>query len=153
MSANATCYMEPARLSKSSFWAFCLPGGESFFIAITTSHKAVLRLISATQCLYLIIGLLWGAIYTLLETVVPGGFSGGTLEQANSSSHLLQSFTYFSFITLTTLGYGDITPQPMGAGGGLCQAEAIVGQFYPPLVLFSLVVIYTIFIGSLVIGT
>jgi hypothetical protein len=114
----------------------------SFFIAIITSHKVTLRLISATLCLYLIIGLLWGTIYTLLETVVPGSFSGGTLEHAHSPSQLLQSFTYFSFITLTTLGYGDITPQTMGAGG-LCQAEAIVGQFYTTVLVAYLVGMYS----------
>jgi voltage-gated potassium channel len=114
----------------------------SFFIAIITSRKVTLRLISATLCLYLIIGMLWGAIYTLLETVVPGSFIGGTLEQATAQSHLLQNFTYFSFITLTTLGYGDITPQTMGAGG-LCQAEAIVGQFYTTVLVAYLVGMYS----------
>lgn len=128
-----------------SYWILVIYLGTlvySFFIAIITSHKVTLRLISATLCLYLIIGMLWGAIYTLLESLVPGSFSGGTLDQAHSPEQLLQSFTYFSFITLTTLGYGDITPQTMGAGG-LCQAEAIVGQFYTTVLVAFLVGMYT----------
>jgi voltage-gated potassium channel len=64
--------------------------------------------------------------------VVPGSFSGCTLEQATAPSHLLQSFTYFSFITLTTLG-----------AGGLCQAEAIVGQFYTTVLVANLVGMYS----------
>lgn len=114
----------------------------SFFAVIVTAKKVTLRLLSATMCLYLIIGLLWGAIYALLESLVPGSFSGGTLAQAHSSDQVLESFTYFSFITLTTLGYGDITPQTMGAGA-LCQAEAIVGQFYTAVLVAYLVGMYS----------
>ena len=114
----------------------------SFGGVIITAKKVTLRMLSATMCLYLIIGLLWGAIYALLESLVPGSFSGGTLAQAHSSEQVLESFTYFSFITLTTLGYGDITPQSMGAGA-LCQAEAIVGQFYTAVLVAYLVGMYS----------
>lgn len=128
-----------------SYWILIIYLGTlvySFFIAILTSRKVTLGLISATLCLYLIIGMFWGVIYTLLESIVPGSFSGGTLDQVHSPEQLLQSFTYFSFITLTTLGYGDITPQTMGAGG-LCQAEAIVGQFYTTVLVAFLVGMYS----------
>ena len=114
----------------------------SFYTVIVTADRVTLRLISATLCLYLIIGLFWGAIYTLLESLVPGSFGGGLLDQAHSSDQIMEIFTYFSFITLTTLGYGDITPQTMGAGA-LCQAEAIVGQFYIAVLLAYLVGMYS----------
>lgn len=128
-----------------SYWILVLYLGTlvySFYTVIRTAAKVTLRLISATLCLYLIIGLFWGAIYTLLESLVPGSFGGGILDQAHSSEQILQSFTYFSFITLTTLGYGDITPQTMGAGA-LCQAEAIVGQFYIAVLVAYLVGMYS----------
>jgi len=128
-----------------SYWILIVYLGTliySFFIAILNTRKVTLRLISATLCLYLIIGMLWGVIYTLLESIVPGSFSGGTLEHADSPEQLLQSFIYFSFITLTTLGYGDITPQTTGAGG-VCQAEAIFGQFYTTVLVAYLVGMYT----------
>ena len=114
----------------------------SFSNVIITAKKVTLRLLSATMCLYLIIGLLWGTIYALLESLVPGSFSGGTLVHAHSTDQVLESFTYFSFITLTTLGYGDITPQTLGAGA-LCQAEAIVGQFYTAVLIAYLVGMYS----------
>lgn len=50
----------------------------------------------------------------------------------------LHIFNYFSMVTLTTLGYGDITPQTAGAGA-LCQMEAIVGQFFTAVVVAWLV--------------
>jgi voltage-gated potassium channel len=113
----------------------------SFFKAILSATRVSSSLICATLCLYLIIGLLWAAIFALLEVVVPGSFSGGVLDHAESVADRLQSFIYFSFITLTTLGYGDITPQTQGAGA-LCQAEAIVGQFYIAVLVARFVSMY-----------
>ncbi len=86
-----------------------------------------LQVIYGTLCLYLILGLLWGALYSLLYELSPESFSGALLEPPNES--LLTTFNYFSMVTLTTLGYGDITPQSHAAGA-LCQVEAITGQFY-----------------------
>jgi voltage-gated potassium channel len=113
----------------------------SFFRAILSATKVTSSLICATLCLYLIIGLLWGALFVLLEAVAPGSFSGGVLDHASSMADRLYSFVYFSFITLTTLGYGDITPQTQGAGA-LCQAEAIVGQFYIAVLVARFVSMY-----------
>jgi voltage-gated potassium channel len=114
----------------------------SFSAVIVTAKKVSLRLISATLSLYLIIGVFWGALYALLESLIPGSFSGGMLERADTADQVLQSFIYFSFITLTTLGYGDITPQTLGAGG-ICQAEAILGQFYTAVLVAYLVGMYS----------
>jgi len=113
----------------------------SFFRAILSATKVTSSLICATLCLYLIIGLLWGALFVLLEAAAPGSFSGGVLDHASSMADRLHSFVYFSFITLTTLGYGDITPQTQGAGA-LCQAEAIVGQFYIAVLVARFVSMY-----------
>jgi voltage-gated potassium channel len=128
-----------------SYWIMVIYLGTlmySFIKVIVTAKKVTLRLLSATLCLYLIIGVFWGTIYALLEALVPGSFSGGMLDRADSADQMLQSFTYFSFITLTTLGYGDITPQTFGAGG-ICQAEAIVGQFYTAVLVAYLVGMYS----------
>jgi voltage-gated potassium channel len=84
---------------------------------------------------------LWGALFALLESMIPGSFSGGMLDQAVSTADRMQSFVYFSFITMTTLGYGDIIPQTQGAGA-LCQAEAIVGQFYMAVLVARFVSMY-----------
>lgn len=86
-----------------------------------------LQIIFGTLCLYLIIGLFWGSLYCLLYELDPGSFSGVLLNDPQAS--LLTTFNYFSIVTLTTLGYGDITPQTHAAAS-LCQIEAITGQFY-----------------------
>ena len=95
--------------------------------------------IMAALCLYLIIGLMWGSAYTLLQHTYGGAFSGVLLEDAGTSQvHL---FNYFSMVTQTTLGYGDITPQ-IPEAASLCQMQAIVGQFYTAVLVAWLVGMY-----------
>lgn len=107
----------------------------TFTIQIKNANRVTLKVLYATFSLYLIIGLFWGSLYTLLQFLDPGAYGGALLESTNNSSHV---FNYFSFVTLTTLGYGDIAPQTAGAGA-LCQMEAIVGQFFSAVVVAWLV--------------
>ncbi len=95
-------------------------------------------LISGALCLYLLLGMLWGSIYALLEALQPGSFAGDLLARAVDPASRLQQFQYFSFVTLTTLGYGDILPRTEGATA-LCQTEAIIGQFFMAVLVARLV--------------
>lgn len=104
----------------------------SFAIQISRSKHITFNVLCATLCLYLIIGLFWGTLYALLYEIDPKAFSGAMLE--NSKERQIIVFNYFSMVTLTTLGYGDITPQTPGAGA-LCQFEAIIGQFFTAVVV------------------
>jgi hypothetical protein len=90
-------------------------------------------------CLYLIIGLFWGSLYALLHELSPGAYGGPLLDDVQGST--LHVFNYFSMVTLTTLGYGDITPQVPGAAA-LCQMEAIVGQFFTAVLVAWFVAMY-----------
>lgn len=110
----------------------------SFTRLIMTSRKIDLNLICAALCLYLIVGLTWGSIYHLLDLLIPSSFSGHLLSTAASHIERAHYFNYFSFITMTTLGYGDITPQTRAAAS-LCQAEAILGQFFTVVLIARLV--------------
>ncbi len=110
----------------------------SFLQYIFAAKKVDANLISATLCLYLILGLLWGSIYALTEAYIPGSFAGELLSTNGSVASRLHYFIYFSYITLTTLGYGDILPLTKGATA-LCQVEAIVGQFFTAVLVARLV--------------
>lgn len=108
----------------------------AFIGQLIRAQRIDLQVIFGTLCIYLILGLFWGALYSLLYEISPGSFAGTLLETSQDS--LLTTFNYFSMVTLTTLGYGDITPQSHAAGA-LCQIEAITGQFYIAVVVAWLV--------------
>lgn len=108
----------------------------SYVMQLARFEKVTVKVLYATLCLYLIIGLFWGALYTLLQELSPGAYSGVLLDKAQGST--VHIFNYFSMVTLTTLGFGDITPQTP-ASGALCMMEAIVGQFFTAVIVAWLV--------------
>lgn len=74
---------------------------------------------------YLMIALMWSFIYFTLELVSPGSFSFPDTPMRG----FIMRFEYFSFVTITTLGYGDITPLTDQASV-LALVEALIGQIY-----------------------
>ena len=106
------------------------------YVFITKTIDA--ELIAAALCLYLLMGLLGGEIFLLLEALAPGSFAGSSLTQVVSPSGKAEIFQYFSFTTMTTLGYGDITPQTPVAMA-FCQVEAILGQLFIAVLVARLV--------------
>ena len=92
------------------------------------------RLVGA-GCIYLLSGSIWGIVYFLLSVIAPTSFAGVIGE---TWSEQLNEFTYLSFVTLTTLGYGDVTPvEPVART--LCYLEAVLGQLYLTLLVAALV--------------
>ena len=85
--------------------------------------------------LYLTIAITFVALFTFIGSHVPRAFSGLSLED---SPALASNLIYFSFVTLTTTGYGDIFPvHPIARS--LCNLESIFGQLYPATLLARLV--------------
>lgn len=82
---------------------------------------------------YLLLGLLWGHAYALVASLRPHAFSGmpGAAEGA-------RAFYYFSFVTLTTVGYGDILPVHPAARS-LAMLEAVTGPLYLAILVARLV--------------
>ena len=87
-------------------------------------------------CLYLLLGLIWAVLYTLLQLEYPDSFQA--LQQNSQWFMLFPDFVYFSFVTMTTLGFGDISPT-LPVARFLTYFEAIVGQFYLAILVASLV--------------
>jgi Ion channel len=91
------------------------------------------RIIGAVL-LYLTIGLVFVGLFTLVGVVSPGSFSGLRIDNAPG---LASELIYFSFVTLTSIGYGDIVPvHPVARS--LCNMEGIIGQLYPATLLARL---------------
>lgn len=110
----------------------------SFLRHLVAIRRVDSNVICAALCTYLMLGLLWGGLFQVLETLSPGSFAGGLLDAASSPHETEHYLNYFSFVTLSTLGYGDITPQTQGATA-LCEAEAILGQFFIVVLVARLV--------------
>jgi hypothetical protein len=84
---------------------------------------------------YLSIALTFVALYSIVGLLVPNAFSGMSFED---SPALASKVIYFSFVTLTSTGYGDVYPvHPVARS--LCNLETIIGQLYPATLLARLV--------------
>lgn len=85
---------------------------------------------------YLLLGLAWAFTYQLIAVHTPGSF---TIEASAASRNISQSeFLYFSFVTLTTTGYGDITALAPAARS-MVMLEALTGQLFPAILIARLV--------------
>ena len=89
-------------------------------------------------CIYLLLALNWSMFYLFINTANPDSFHGLTSTDIGTQhSELL----YYSFVTITTLGYGDLTPvKPLART--VAYLEAIVGQFYVAVLVAWLVGMY-----------
>jgi voltage-gated potassium channel len=87
---------------------------------------------------YLLAAGLWANAYALTEILVPGSFSSSPELQTYFNAHAGALLNYFSLVTLTTIGYGDITPARTPATV-LAALEAVFGQFYIAVVVAQLV--------------
>jgi len=80
---------------------------------------------------YLMVAVIFAALFMFLGTLVPNAFSGMKIEDDPT---LASQLIYFSFSTMTTAGYGDVAPiHPLARS--LCNLEAIFGQLYPATLL------------------
>jgi len=111
-------------------WATWLAAKQVLFSGRIDGNKIV-----GAICIYLLIGIMWGLLYLFLAQTIPGAFNG--LEQAVWYENFAD-VAYYSFVTLTTLGYGDISPvTPLARF--LVYMEAIVGVFYMAILVASLI--------------
>jgi len=83
---------------------------------------------------YLLMGLTWATAYSLVESVSPGSFSSSH----PGTAFTFPTFIYYSFVTLATLGYGDITPVTDQARS-LAVLETVSGTLYIAVLIARLV--------------
>jgi len=140
-------------VSKQGSWAFYLDVVSYSLVVIFTFYTAVcvlLHIMKARQvnadilagaaCAYLLLGLSWGILYSLVELAQPGSFMFAEY-MPNVASRDWSIFNYYSFTTLTTLGYGDIIPVTSRAQS-FAILEAITGVLFTALLISRLVGMY-----------
>ena len=128
--------------------------GNMFFVGVFIAFVAVIVLYEVLDenrvtldtifggiAVYLLIGLGWVLIYAAIEYTSPGAFllMGETLHSVHPELQVrFPEFLYFSFVTMTTLGYGDMVPV-IPQARAMASAQAIVGQLYIAIFVARLV--------------
>lgn len=92
---------------------------------VVQSEEVTKETIYAAIVAYMLMALMWAFLYMILELLAPGSFS---FPEKGFRAETMR-FKYFSLVTITTLGYGDITPLTNKASA-LVLVEALVGQIY-----------------------
>src|SRR6266550_2039280 len=98
------------------------------------------EVLCASISAYLMLGLMWTVAYWLVDQITPGAFAFNT----NGGRQSMNGFNafYFSFVTLSTVGYGDITPVSKAARM-LAAMEAMTGLLYVAVLIARLVALYS----------
>ena len=107
---------------------------------VLRAPSVTVDVLCASISAYLMLGLMWTMAYWLVDQLTPGAFSFNT----NAGPRSMNGFTglYFSFITLSTVGYGDITPVSRIARW-LAAMEAMTGLLYVAVLIARLVSLYS----------
>ena len=113
-------------VSQLALFVFLLLATFNALRQVAVGNDINMNRIVGAICVYLLLGVMWAIGYSVLEFSQPGSFAGLTELKSPGWN---PDWLYFSFVTITTLGYGDILPLTQTARS-FAFAEAIVGQFY-----------------------
>lgn len=94
--------------------------------------------VQAATCAYLFLAIIWACLFSLLEVLNPGSFSYSGELPPGGSGQIFGLFQYYSLVTLSTLGYGDMTPATSLARS-VASVEAVVGQLFLAVLIARLV--------------
>jgi hypothetical protein len=140
--ANVLLGYEPLLATSQGIGAFiCLVAACIMLRFILGEGTVTSERIFAALDVHLLIGIMCGLLFCVFEEQWPGSFSFQGSSLVGSKQNLLAHTIYFSFVTLGTLGYGDIIPVG-GPARALAVVEAIVGQMYLVVIVARLVSLY-----------
>jgi ion channel len=110
---------------------------------VLTASRVTADTIAGAVCAYFLIGLAWAFVYRAMFVINPHAFVFAAgfahiFENNTRSEPQLMNFAYYSFATLTTTGFGDITPA-LGISRAISVLEAVVGQFFLAILIARLV--------------
>jgi voltage-gated potassium channel len=107
----------------------------AFIWTVLSDASVTADTLAGAVAAYLLIGITYGLAYGVIEQLMPGSFR----DTVEAGRHLHPSeFMFFSFVTLTTLGYGDIIPWS-GHARSLVILEAVTGIMYPAVLIGRLI--------------
>lgn len=109
--------------------------------AVMRQRTITAEAISMSISVYLLMGITWGLLYVVMYERHPQAFSFPGSTQPLNEQDVFPTLIYFSLSTLSTIGFGDITPVLMQARYA-AVAEGITGQFYMAILVARLVGLY-----------
>jgi len=112
-------------------------------ISVLNDHSASVGAIIGAMCVYLLLGLTWALAYSAIEHMQPESFDvlhrrTDDISQDGHERTAFSQFIYFSFVTMSTLGYGDITPRTALAETATWM-QSVTGVFYLAVLVSRLV--------------
>jgi len=126
-------------VSPAVLGAWCLWLGTSLLSGVLVAEGRVGgERISAALCVYMLVGIAFGGFFATLDQLEPGSLVQSAARGALDTDGAI----YFSFVTLATLGYGDVTPVS-GPARALAILESVFGQLYLVVLVARLVSLYS----------
>ena len=140
----------------SHFWGYAYPSSRALFmslgfrtflsatlIAVILMHvfkrgPITYRRIAGSVAVYMLTAILFGYLYLIVSIINPEAFNIDFPKFTGDVHTLMGKFTYFSYTTMTSVGYGDILPLSPSARA-LSMLQALIGQLFPAILLARLV--------------
>ena len=125
--------------------AFLLICTSSIIYDVVLKATVTFETLRGVICAYFMVAFVFASLYFLIEYLIPGSFKHIQREVPYTGlSNYMSEMLYFSFITLLTIGYGDITPLK-DVGQTAVVIEGMIGQFYVAILVARLVAVYSLY--------
>ena len=124
--------------SNAAFGAYLAYVVISLLRGILRAERVTADAIAGGVCVYVLIGMMWAAVFTALELFQPGSFVQGGAPLVHGTRGLFVELLYFSYVTVATIGYGDILAATPFARM-LAVVAALSGQLYLAVFVAGLV--------------
>ncbi|GEM_PF-167144 len=114
---------------------------------VLNARRVTSNEISGALCVYFLMGVIWALIYYMIEFTWPGSYTSMNHKSLSDditfemAMNIFSTLLYFSYTTLTSVGYGDCTPLTI-MSRGFSNLEAVLGQLYLALIVSRLVGLY-----------
>lgn len=127
-------------LVEASFFLFYVLTTTVIFVEVIREKDVTRNIFFGVVCVYLLIGTAFATLYDFVETIHPGSFQFNTVN-AGEAPMRWRNLLYYSFTTLTTTGYGDVTPAGTHAQS-LSIIEGIIGVLFVAVFVARLIGMY-----------
>lgn len=128
-------------LVEGSFFLFYALLTIVIFLEVIKSTQITAETIYGVVCVYLLIGVTFGTLYDLIETLEPESFRINVPSEGDRNIGW-RNLIFFSFMTLTSIGYGDITPVTFQSQS-LASIEGVIGVMYVAVLIARMVGIHS----------